>query len=666
MKAIFIKELKYQNNNEMLFKIIFLIVIFKNLGVFKKNQNSNKIDRKNSNIKNLNFDYFSSNKYYLFKYIKNYKDKYQFFNINYFNYSYNFKYNIIKVEYNIGFYDKNNNIIFPSDLTLYNNVHIFCHIMKDKNNNNIESLPNIYKNKYYNCIEFININDNIKFGIILNNRVNKEFSYIYLFNNKFINYNNLINNNFEFERLINKKSISLNKEIQKINEKTDNIKLTKLFIQKPIFSIKEKAIININQWQFMNIYNYYFCSCKGQKCLYNKISEECKFNFYLTIIDNNKNVYNKTDYLLADFIYANYSSDDTYPIFEKMINLNMSAHYMTEKLDIYNKYCDNKKKCLSIILVSRESRVINGDFLEKYLSLFLKLKATISGAEFLYTKNLFYYIDYITHISVGHGVAILKEFLYSGNRYYGHKKYNKILLPPSEKIISIAKKHGWTDDNIIKINLPKWDKYQNSNENLSFIQEKIKRNSIFVMFTWREIKKDKTISKYYINNILKLINNNELYKALTKKNITLYFTLHHKVKKLKKKFKLNKFIEYIIENDIFECLSKTNLVVTDFSSIIFDMICRNKPFVIFIPDESDPQIKNIYKNNYYKTIKLFKKKSFNFLNKFFDLNKTIKKIIYYINNDFKLEKKIKKFYKSFSFKNGNNTKEFIEYLKRMK
>ena len=135
--------------------------------------------------------------------------------------------------------------------------------------------------------------------------------------------------------------------------------------------------------------------------------------------------------------------------------------------------------------------------MERYLSLFLKIKATISGAKFLYIKNIFYYIDYITHISVGHGVSILKQFLYSPKKYYGNKRYNKILLPPSKIIISIAKKHGWTDNNIIKINLPKWDLYKHYNK---IDKKRIKSNSIFVMFTWRQIKPKFKISKYYVNN----------------------------------------------------------------------------------------------------------------------------------------------------------------------
>ena len=350
----------------------------------------------------------------------------------------------------------------------------------------------------------------------------------------------------------------------------------------------------------------------------------------------------------------------------------MSAHYLTEKKNVYKEYCNNNKYCKFVILVNYKNRVINGNFLEKYLELFLKLKAAISGGEFLFINNLFYNIDYIKHISVGHGVSILKPFLYSEHSYYGHKKYNKILLPPSYKIISIAKKHGWTEDNIIKINLPRWDRYLKHSDNTLYhfnSKKDIKKNSIFIMFTWRQtkiIKKLKMkISKYYFNNIYNLINNNNLQEALARNNITLYFTLHHILQHLKKLFEKNKNIEYIYENDISEVLSKTNLVISDFSSIIFDIICRKRPYIIFIPDAKDPKIKNIYINNYYDIIQSIKNFSLGFENVFLDVNETVDKIIYYINNNFHLEKKLKKFYKSFGFKYGNNIDKFIEYLKLM-
>ena len=475
-----------------------------------------------------------------------------------------------------------------------------------------------------------------------------------------INYNDLSNiNDNEFD------SLSINKYNNTFNNRTLNLK--KLYTKKPYYIPKQNLLIHLNGWQFLNTYNNYFCFCKGLNCVSKNIPQYCKYNLYLYNIDNNNILYNKTHYLFADFIYSQYSSDDTFPIFKKMIKLNLSAHYLTQEINIYNEYCSNITNCNSIILVNKYNFVINGDFLEKYFSIFLKLKAVISGAQFYFLNNLFYNIDYITYISVGHGISIFKYFLYYPYDYYGNKIYNKILLPPSEIIISVAKKCGWNNDDIIKINLPRWDRYSNNSENLFIFKENenITRNSIFIMFTWREIKRYKKISFYYLNNIFNLINNDKLKNALINNNITLYFSFHHKLKNFQNKFKFNNFIKYIYEKDISNCLSKTNLVVSDFSSIIFDLICRKKPYIIFIPDAKDPEIKNIYENNYYEIIDSMKKDSF-FENKFFEVNQTVNKIIYYINNNFKLEEKLEKFYKTFLFKSGHNIQDFIDYLIKLK
>ena len=63
------------------------------------------------------------------------------------------KYNIIEFSYYISFYDNEYKLIKPSDLTLYNNVHIVC---------------NIISNNMTNIIfwaKFIKINNLIAFNI---------------------------------------------------------------------------------------------------------------------------------------------------------------------------------------------------------------------------------------------------------------------------------------------------------------------------------------------------------------------------------------------------------------------------------------------------------------------------------------------------------------------
>ena len=450
------------------------------------------------------------------------------------------------------------------------------------------------------------------------------------------------------------------------NKKTnETLRLKKSYIKYPYFTYKRNSVFNDNEWNFKNIYNNYFCFCKGEKCLKTNVTQKCKYFFYLTIIESNRNVYNKTNYFFVDFIFEELSSDDVYPVFEKIVEQNIPSHYLTENSKIYYKYCYQKCDCSTIIYVNKTNYRINGDFLEKYLFLILKLKAVISGRSqaFNFATNIFYNLEYVQYIGVGHGVSFFKSFLYSEYETYGIKQNDKLLIPPSDKLISIVKKYGWNKDNIIKMNLPRWDKY---NKYLYFDNKNI-NNSIFIMFTWREIRKNKKISSEYFKNIIHLIDNNILYKFLENNNVILYFTLHHLldkyINKYKQKYKKNKYIHYIIDNDISKCLSTSSLIVSDFSSIIFDQMYRRKPFVIYIPDANDPEIKNIYTTNYYELIESMKNGSIVFENKFFEVNETINKIIYYINNKFKLDEKLVSFYKSFQFKYMNYTNKFINYLK---
>ena len=129
-------------------------------------------------------------------------------------------------------------------------------------------------------------------------------------------------------------------------------------------------------------------------------------------------------------------------------------------------------------------------------------------------------------------------------------------------------------------------------------------------------------------------------------------------------FKNNDHLKYIEENDIAECLSKTKLLVTDFSSIIFDMIYRKKPYIIFIPDGNDPNIKDIYRYSYYKIINSFKNNEFQFENINFNLIETLNKIDYYINNDFQLDIKLQELYNRFNFSHELAIKKFINYTSK--
>ena len=613
------------------------------------------------NYNNNNLIISSNFSYHYYAFDDSFNKKEFIFLLSNLSYIINYRHNIIQVEYNILFYHNNLSLIIPSDLSLNYNLHLVCHIKNIESNISVDSLAFIHLNKYFKCIEYINIKEKYLFGVIIYDfNISNNFRNFtrYFFNDNVFNYNQFYNKyNKLFHPLFLKKEFYLN------NKNLSN--LAKLYISKPLFNTKSNIAKHLDQWKFLNIYNHYFCFCKGHNCLfynllnYKNSTQICKYKFYLYLIEENKYLYKKTDYLLADFSGDFQSLDDSFPIFQKLIKLKRNAYYMTINKRIFQNNSITEDLKTHII----KGNMINGDFLEKYFGLILRLKAVVSGAEYISFKNIFYNIEYITYISLTHGINFFKAYLF--NSYYGFNRYNKIVVSTSDKIINLAKQYGWKESDLIKICLPKWDIFDiNKNDSI-----KKKNKSIFFFFTWRQWKKNITdemkLQSDYFKNLIELLNNRTLNNTLNLHGITLLFCLHHKLNIFKEKMNLKNNIKFIQQYEILDTIRNANLLVTDFSSIIFEFIYQNKPFVMFIPDGKDPNIQNFYVPNYFNLIQNLKDEKIYFKNKFFDINLAINKIIFYINNDFIIEDDLSTFYKSFHFNCGNNTIQFINYLEKL-
>ena len=527
-----------------------------------------------------------------------------FFNISNMDYIFSFKYNITKIEYNISFYDKNHNIMLPSFLGLYYKLFILCYNNDNKNNIGIFYIANIYQNRYFSCSEYLNPNESVQLGVMIYKKKKYIERYnISIFNSNSIDYNNNIHIKDEkFDPLMLTKITNLKKNAKKSNEtKYSKNDFKNYFYSTPYFNFKKNLAQTEGIWYYKNIYNNIFCFCKysiNSKCLYKNINQKNKYYLYLYFIYCNRNIYNKTDYLFADFSSENTASGESYLIFKEMFIQNLSVHYLTKREDIFKEYMALNTNNSSYIPIIFDSNYINGDFLEKYFDLMLRLKVVVSGAKIYSINNLFYNLEYITYICLTHGISYIKDFLYEN--YYSNKIYNKIVLPPSNLIISNAKKFGWEDKDIIRIGLPRWDLFNYYKKNINDFHGKAnsENKSIFIMFTWRDLKKNKKISNYYFKNIINLITNKLLNEVLKKNNITLYYSLHHMIEEYKYLFSGHNYIKYINQEKIIECLNNSDLIITDFSSIIFDIMVRNKPYIIFIPDSEDNNLNNIYKESY--------------------------------------------------------------------
>ena len=590
------------------------------------------------------------------------------------SFDYSKEYEIIEAKYYIKLIDQNNKIIKPSDLTLIYNLHLLCRIYIEENNENIYSIPNIYENKLFFCVEYIKIAEKAKFGINIFkiNDIDEDIEFFeqFFFDDKLIKFNLdlIIPNNNKFNmnyiyNIYNKLLFKINKSKKKNSIFEEKFNLKSSFLKPPLCHFKRDIAQNEGRWYFTNIYENYFCFCKGETCtdlkiLNNYNTQSCKYFFYLTIIDNNRNLYRKSHYLLSDFFDENIESSDAFPIFKEMIKHNLKVHYLTMSTLIYNQFCLNNIKCNKNLKIIYGIRKINGDVLEKYLELFLKLKAVITAEPYESIDNLFYNIEYITYIFLGHGVQYIKSYLYKN--YLSYKKYNKILLPPNKRIINIAIEGGWKIENIIKIGLPKWDNYIIYEKNMLS-----PKRSIFLMFTWRKVKKGKVMSDLYYDNIYNILNNIAINEQLKNNSINLYYCFHHRLKE-RRRMNRNNNIKLINQIDISNVLKNSSLIITDFSAIMFDAIIQKKPLILYIPDALDNNLKDIYDSDYYETITKLKKGAIYLYEIFFDLKKVINKIIYYIKNGFTLEKKQLKFYNEFKFKNKGNTKKFIRYIRTLK
>ena len=161
------------------------------------------------------------------------------------------------------------------------------------------------------------------------------------------------------------------------------------------------------------------------------------------------------------------------------------------------------------------------------------------------------------------------------------------------------------------------------------------------------------------------MNHSELNQLLIAHNITLYLSLHHNLLNDVDKFENGKKFRYINQEEIITCLMKCELVISDFSSIIFDFMYRKKPIIIFIPDSDDKFLSELYDDDYLNIINSLKNNSIKFENKVNGIDEAIKKIEYYVLNNFQLDEHLKTLYKKFNLFGKCNINKFIEYLKSL-
>lgn len=170
---------------------------------------------------------------------------------------------------------------------------------------------------------------------------------------------------------------------------------------------------------------------------------------------------------------------------------------------------------------------------------------------------------------------------------------------------------------------------------------------ILVMPTWRTwlyyCNEEKFVETDYFKCWNQFINNREILDKLKKHNYKLIFYPHHEIQKFIKCFKNNNkdiVIATIADYNVQSLLCNCSMLITDYSSVFFDVAYMNKPVIYYQFDRSEFFSKH-YDPGY-----------FNYIDNSFgdvltNINALNEKIEFYFNNDMRIEEHYKKNIDSF-------------------
>ena len=237
-----------------------------------------------------------------------------------------------------------------------------------------------------------------------------------------------------------------------------------------------------------------------------------------------------------------------------------------------------------------------------------------------------------------HGVIGFKKIDFFSKK----KNPMNLFVASSEVEKKILKKYfNYNDEEIIVTGLCRWDfiKDKSCNEN----------REILIMPTWRSwmdgLSEEKFVESEYFLKYCELLTTDKLTKLIDKYNVKINFFLHPKFKKYIDKFdnidsKIN--IYRFGDVNLNEILMKSSLLVTDYSSIAWDMYYQKKPVIFY---QFDLESYNKYQGSYSEIdIKEIGDQDFEVDSLILNINK-------YINNNYKEE-----------YIYGKNRNKYFKYI----
>ncbi|MEI6856691.1 CDP-glycerol glycerophosphotransferase family protein [Psychrilyobacter sp.] len=209
---------------------------------------------------------------------------------------------------------------------------------------------------------------------------------------------------------------------------------------------------------------------------------------------------------------------------------------------------------------------------------------------------------------------------------------------------------GVPEENLKITGLTRWDHLEDKSKN---------KKNILIMPTWRNwldnMDEDSFKSSEYFKKYHEMLNDNELIKMLKDNNVCVQFFLHPRFLDYTHLFQVNNYIEIVDskEKKVNELLMESNMLITDYSSVAWEMYYQNKPVIFY---QFDSQRMFDLRGRYMED------------NEFFgdivrDIEGLKNELAYYIENDFAEKEEFILFKDNYlKYRDKNNSKRVYEEI----
>jgi len=312
--------------------------------------------------------------------------------------------------------------------------------------------------------------------------------------------------------------------------------------------------------------------------------------------------------------------------------------------------------------IKGESKNIISFMTFKYMLLLFGSKLLISSEAKRHAYNIRIRSDRLAHsindkksVFLQHGVTAFKKSNVF-KKAKGRGNFNLVVATSDLEKQIITNNWNYTDDEVVVTGFSRWDLLEDRSKNLS-------KRKIFVMPTWRTwiegLSKEDFVKTDYYSKYFSLLTSKRLKEILSENNLQMYFFLHPKFKEYIGEFRVNNenikicdFSDVKVNMELME----SSLLISDYSSVTWDMFYMKKPVVFF---QFDYEKYEKYEGSHLNMEKEL------FGDRVMNINELCKVINEYINNDFSLKPRYKELYnKYFKYKDRQNSQRIYNEINK--